>query len=232
MASMLLNIGLLSNSAWTIFLCLFLGQCCEGQIHIVDNPQNVASNVANNVTMNCKFSASTIVVWSDPQLNTIVSGTNIAPGYDIQSNSEIGRYNLVIINATFGQQGPYRCQQFGTVGTPALADVVLLGGNPILSQNVTGSGALAGEVVRITCNVTYQGRSGPVMSWTRNGNTFTAAVNESSAGLAQYSVYVTTTPADNTANFSCNTFLVPGHYLSKIMQLTRLFIHQFSCGIR
>lgn len=80
--------------------------------------------------------------------------------------------------------------------------------SPQLSHNVTSGGAMAGEVVRLTCNITYQGLWGPNMSWTRDSMALNA-VRESTVGslsMSQYSVYITTTPDDDGKVFACRTY--------------------------
>lgn len=67
---------------------------------------------------------------------------------------------------------------------------------------------MAGEVVRLTCNITYQGLWGPSIVWTRDSVALTT-VNESTVGsvsMSQYSVYITTTPDDNGKVFACRTY--------------------------
>ena len=67
---------------------------------------------------------------------------------------------------------------------------------------------MADEVVKLWCNVSYQGKLGPVMSWTKNGIPV-LATNESQTGtpsLSRYSISVTAKPSDNKALFVCSTF--------------------------
>ena len=80
--------------------------------------------------------------------------------------------------------------------------------NPRLFTNIVDNTVLADEVVKLWCNVSYQGKWGPVISWTKNGIPV-LATNESQTGtpsLSQYSISVTAKPSDNKALFVCSTF--------------------------
>ncbi len=81
--------------------------------------------------------------------------------------------------------------------------------DPAITHNMTTGGALAGETVRMTCSVTYQGLWGPISAWTRNSAAM-SAVNESlvagNSFVSQYSIYFSAVSADNGAVYSCRTY--------------------------
>ena len=78
--------------------------------------------------------------------------------------------------------------------------------DPVCRSNITGGTAVEGDVITLSCEVTYSGKWSPQMTWfDRSGEVIASADSGTPGSVVRHEISVTVVETDAPIAFSCLT---------------------------
>lgn len=153
----------------------------EGR-YITTSPQNVAAFPKDQVKFQCRSNLTLtegagaldwIVTPVSKPSATVVRACELNPEYEESYTLEAvagGACNIIVLSVSVNEAGGYLCQDITGFNPPQSAQLVLLESDPscfILSNGVNATEAVEGDIIRVTCTVSYTPNLSPLSTrWT------------------------------------------------------------------
>ncbi|KAK3577322.1 hypothetical protein CHS0354_008417 [Potamilus streckersoni] len=190
-----------------LFLVVYICHITAG-VEWIKQPHDTEVVKGQTATLECQVRDRGLldVIWNKGG-NVIFknnqSNSGVDPRYKI-----LGEFNLVIENATDGDDAFFSCAVFSFDTVQVKLTVLLLPGDPVIARNPLIDVYTENSVISLNCS-SVGGNPYPTIIWYKNGQVLSGATFSPPSqpkGMSSSQISVTLERTDNRANFTCAVF--------------------------
>jgi len=181
---------------------------------LIKTPINSAVVSGESFRFECA-SDTTLIIWyfqsyEDQSVLTVYHGQVLNPIFEGILEIELktgGQCDLIVLNSAFSQTGIYRCKESIGFDPHQTAALIVLESEPVCSTNISGSSVMIGDVIGMSCRVSYTPNLSPaLMTWTDPQCLPLTATEYTTEGYLESNITVIATEPPTVDQYRCRTY--------------------------